>query len=202
MPILGGCLCLDLPTGVKIIGAIYIVAGLINFFGLAFINLVLWPLGMADEVIKMLKELMKENQDATNEIVNAFSNTTTSHTKKLDDFLEDIANHTDTAKIVFLILLVLAFLSVVTSSMLVHGVRRRRRGMLVPWLAQEVLHMVVGVAIIVLVFMLLGSIQEAWVFNAQMFVCILFQVFFFVVVVSQFQALGLIRMHEDEMCMK
>jgi len=202
MPILGGCLCFDLPTGVKIIGAIYIIFGLAYFFGLAFINLLLWPLGMADEVIKMIKEILSDSQSHANELASALTNETNQHINDFNQMLDNIASHIDTAKVFFLILLVLSFLSIITSSMLVHGIRRRRRGLLLPWLGQEVIHMLVALTIVVFVFVVLGSIQEAWVFNAQVFVCFLLEVFFFIVVLSQYQALGLIRMHNDEMCMK
>merc|ERR1719239_879430 len=121
--------------------------------------------------------------------------------EQMKQVIQAIDDYKPFFEIFFIVLLVVAFLSIVTSSMLIHGIRKARRGLLVPWCCQEVVHILLTLVIIVFDFVILGVTKAAWMSVIPSFVILILQFFFFLVVVSQFQALGLIRMH-DEMCMK
>lgn len=208
MAILGGCLCFDLPTGCKIIGVLYLVVAILNFIALGFVNLGLWVfhfiIDAVKEALKTQSEFagmtLKVKEDSSifagDEMIGASDDGKTI-TINTDD--EMIDKYIFIIKIVFLVFLILSFLSIVTSSMLIRAVKTARRGLLMPWVIQEVIHILVGVACIV---GLLVSIQAVWVWCVPFLVSLVFQVFFMVVVISQYQALGLLRMHDDEMRMK
>ncbi|XP_018016559.1 uncharacterized protein LOC108673266 [Hyalella azteca] len=225
MPILGGCLCFDLPTGSKIIGVIYLVSALLNSLMLTVVTLMLWVIDLLPQVLAMLETALLEGahqvQDGSHDAHDhgahdhgahehgsddyedsaEFRNGTDASVENIKEALEVLKSSVMAVKVAVLVLLVLAILSVITSSMLIHGVRKNSRSLLVPWLVQEVLHIVVFLAAVVVMFGLFGVHEVAWAIAVPLLVVMCVQVFFMCVVASQHQALGLIRMH-DEMCMK
>jgi len=200
MPVLGGFLCWDLAAGSIFIGTIWVIFGVFNTMTLAIVNLLLWALNMMDDIIQTLKVALTE-PEATDQPFKMINNATDGGAKEMNEFFDAISHHIDTAKIIFLILLVIAFLSVVTTSLMIHGVRKNYRGMIIPWLVQEVVHFLMCWAVIITVFVFLGPIREAWIFASSFVLSFALQVVAFLVVLSEYQALGLIRMHND-MCMK
>jgi len=219
MPVLGGCLCFDLPTGSKIIGGIYLFFALVSFLALAIVNLMIKAFDALDPIIALLKGLLVGNPDTNPELASLGRISLTSDSdgglpnfkvksedqkqreEELEAMLDMIDSYKEMFQTIFLVLLILSLLSIITSSLLIHGVRKARRGLLVPWMLQEIVHFVVGILLVAFVFVLLGSVKAAWVSVLPNLLILIIQIFFFVVVLSQFQALGLIRMH-DEMCMK
>lgn len=218
MPILGGCLCFDLPTGGKIIGGIYVFVAVIYTLVMVVLNLMIAAFDFLDEIMKLMTSLMAGTTGEGDQLLQLGGLTITSNDNNLPnvavkdedqiqreqaakEFQEMISSHVQIVKIVFIILLVLAILSVITSSMLLHGIRSKRRGLLVPWLLQEIIHVIINLIFIILIFVVLGAMKAAWITVIPSFVVMLVQIFFFVVILSQYQALGVLRMHED-MCMK
>lgn len=210
MPILGGCLCFDLPTGTKFIGVIYLLAAIINALALAFVNLMLWAMNILPQLLTLLNDSIKE-QETHNSKHDDFSgegsdypdytNSSSTNTEQLKEIVNALEYYSYGLMVLCLVLLALAILSIVSSSMLIHGVRKSRRGLLVPWILQEFIHILLALTLAVLMFVLFGAQSMSWTVVVPIILCCFIEVFFIIVVISQYQALGLIRMH-DEMCMK
>lgn len=111
--------------------------------------------------------------------------------------LELIMDNIDLVKIVIYILLGASLLIVITASMLIHGVRQNRRGLLIPFVIQDVINLLLLCAFAVLALVVLGTSMVIVIIVIVIFVVILIKVYFLMVVISQYQALGLIRMHEE-----
>ncbi|XP_042882201.1 uncharacterized protein LOC122259473 isoform X2 [Penaeus japonicus] len=111
--------------------------------------------------------------------------------------LELVLDHMDAVKLALYILLGISLLCVVTSSMLIHGVRRKRRGLLLPYIVQEVINIIVFIALIIGTFVILGTHKVVVSSMIGVIGGILIHLYFMLVVISQYQALGLIRMHEE-----
>jgi len=195
MPILGGCICFDLPTGCKFIGTLYTIVAVINTLAMAVVTALVFLLSNAsktvEEGLQVVVSTIKSWKTKSNGTESA----------KIEDFSQD-SNLVDYVQILVVVLLVTAFLSIVTSSMLISGTNKRRRFMLLPWVVQEVLHMIFGIAYVVAAFYALsdtGKIQ--WYFTTPVFVTMGLQIYFILVVISQFQALGMLSL-QDEMMMK
>ncbi|KAK7071675.1 hypothetical protein SK128_027433 [Halocaridina rubra] len=113
------------------------------------------------------------------------------------NILEMVMDHIETVKIVLYILLGLVLLCVITSSMLIHGVRRNRRGLLVPYIFQEILNVIALVAISIWGLVIFGTQYQIVSSVIGLFIGAFIHCYFALVVFSQYQALGLIRMHEE-----
>lgn len=200
MPILGGCLCFDLPTGCKIIGVLYLIGSIFNTLTLLIINCLVWLLDFAATFAALAADQMKDDSTELK-----FGDTTIDTgsigfgNDRNDEAAEAVKKGTFAVKIVFLCLLILAILAIVTSSCLIHGVKRQRRGLLLPWMMHECLHMLINLSIIITIFVFLGAIKHAWILASPFFGTFFIGLFFFTVVLSQFQALGMLQLHDDMM---
>ncbi|XP_047468648.1 uncharacterized protein LOC125024917 [Penaeus chinensis] len=110
---------------------------------------------------------------------------------------EVVLDHMDAVKLALYILLGVSLMCVVTSSMLIHGVRRKRRGLLLPYIVQEVINILVFLALIIGTLVILGTHRIIVSSVLGVVVGLLMHLYFMLVVISQYQALGLIRMHEE-----
>nr|XP_045608838.1 uncharacterized protein LOC123764771 isoform X2 [Procambarus clarkii] len=111
--------------------------------------------------------------------------------------LEIFRENIDLAKIVIYILFGTALLLVITSSMLIHGVRRNRRGLLVPFIIHDMINVIIFFGFAVVVLVVFGTHTVIISSAISIFAAILIQIYFLLVVISQYQALGLLRMHEE-----
>ncbi|KAG7172661.1 hypothetical protein Hamer_G006878, partial [Homarus americanus] len=91
----------------------------------------------------------------------------------------------------------MALVQIVTSSMLIHGVKHSRRGLLLPYLVITTIGILLCIIMGIVMFAVLGNASMIVSSAASMLVGAGLQVYFMLVVFSQYQALGLIRMHED-----
>lgn len=198
MPILGGCLCFDLPTGTKIIGGIYIFMSILCTLLLSIINIAVWGMGMIPKLMEMLDEIFDKGGDDSMEKEDP---TAKEYREQMRALVDLARKYIDGFQILLLVWLVLAILSLITSSMLIHGVRRRCRGYLLPWVIQEIVHIVLSISLMVFVFVIAGAIQWSWMVALPVVLGVGLSIFFILVVISQYQALELIRM-QDEICMK
>lgn len=208
MPILGGCLCFDLPTGTKIIGSLYLISAITSSLGLIGLNIILYGLGFASKILEMMEQAAQEAERDGNNMTFGGNNNDyvepqfeVQQQKQIRVIVDIIKKHFYFVQIAMLVLMCFAILSIITSSMLIHGVRKRCRCLLLPWVAQEFLNIFVGLAMTIITFILLGTAQLAWTLAVPFIVYIFIEIFFILVVISQYQALELIRM-QDEMCMK
>ncbi|XP_069982705.1 uncharacterized protein [Penaeus vannamei] len=103
----------------------------------------------------------------------------------------------EAVKLALYILLGVSLLCVVTSSMLIHGVRRKRRGLLLPYIVQEVINIIIFIVLIIGTLVIVGTHQIIVSAVVGVIGGILIHLYFMLVVISQYQALGLIRMHEE-----
>ncbi|KAF2363136.1 Protein of unknown function DUF4728 [Trinorchestia longiramus] len=177
---------------------------MINTLVYTIFSLMLWIMNFLPQLLSMLENALAQSQGdlsvESDDYDEIFFNRTEAD-EQIREAIEVLKDNVFPVKVAFLVLLALAFLSIITSSMLIHGVRKNSRGLLVPWLMQEVVHGILGLTLVILIFIVFGSHNIAWTTAIPIFACICIQIFFMLVVVSQYQALGLIRMH-DEMCMK
>lgn len=110
---------------------------------------------------------------------------------------ELVQAHITGVTIALYIVLALCILSVITSSMLIHGVKHNRRGLLTPFLIQEIVNVIVLAALIIWSLVIFEG-HETVVYSALGTTAFLgLHVYFALVIFSQYQALGLIRMHEE-----
>ncbi|KAB7499439.1 hypothetical protein Anas_01187, partial [Armadillidium nasatum] len=125
--------------------------------------------------------------------------------ERSEEVIEFIETHIETVKIILLIAVCQQLLDVICSSCLIHGIRRNRRGLLLPWAITHCLYLVIELSILVVYIVLLVYLSEFYSAilpsMAVLLIWMALHIYFILVVISQYQALGLIRMH-DEMCMK
>lgn len=125
--------------------------------------------------------------------------------KRSESIIDFIQEHGETVKILLLIAVCQQLIDVIFSSCLIHGIRRNRRGLLVPWIITHSIYVVIELFILVLYIVLLAYVSQFYgailPSIAMLLVWMALHIYCILVVISQFQALGLIRMH-DEMSMK
>lgn len=190
MPILGGCcFCLDLKVGTKIIGVLKLISALMNsiIFAVLLVMLVFLQVGVDTAKVTATSKttsVPSSQDDMTDE----------SAVEQMQKLMQE---HIGTVKIVLYVLLALAVVHVITSSMLIHGIRRNRRGLLLPYLVQETVALVVHIALIIAPLIVIGTMNVVVYSVLCIAVGVVVQVYFMLVVISQYQALGLIQMHEE-----
>lgn len=190
MPILGSCCgCLDLKVGTKIIGIINLIGAILTTLSMTGLLLMMMLVDVGVSASKSIHESHRSSLDPDDDYVDAHD-----HAQTMFELLQ--ANITY-VNIALYIMLGLAVLMIITSSMLIHGVRTDRRGLLLPFIVQEVVNIIVFIAIDIAVLVLFGA-QEAIIGMVLSVVggCLI-QIYLLLVVISQYQALGLIRMHEE-----
>jgi len=190
MPILSGCcFCFDLKVGTKFIGVLKLISALMNsimFAGL-LVMLVIMQVG-ASTAREMHKTSTSPSVDDDYENLNL----------EMDESaFELMQQHIGMVKLALYVLLGLAVLLIITSSMLIHGVRRNRRGLLIPYMIQESVALLVYIALAIAPLIAIGTYNPIVYFTLSVTGGILIHVYFLLVVFSQYQALGLIRMHEE-----
>ena len=192
MPILSNCcFCIDLKFGTKIIGILHLIVGLINSFIFARVTFILAGNGKDD--VKSLNggQLPPDYEDDIMEITNY-----------VGDIMEITKYLISIVSIIVYVIFAVCLLTVINSSMLIHGVRRNRRGLFVPYIFQEFITMIVIASLsiwIIVVFRAQGPIIGTVL---GLLTWVIIDIYFVLVVISQYQALGLIRTHEEEMSMK
>jgi len=81
--------------------------------------------------------------------------------------------------------------------MLIHGVKNDRRGLLLPYLCQEAFNIIVFFALFIWILVTFGTDIRVVGTALSMLGAVVLHIYFALVVFSQYQALGLIRMHEE-----
>jgi len=188
MPILSGCcFCLDLRVGSLIIGVLNLINALINslMFAILTIMMVFMNAGAKQTLREHDAAVFNEDEDYPAVQENE------------KQILEIIIAHIDLVTIALYILLGVSLLCVITSSMLIHGVRNKRRGLLLPFIVQEVINIIVFIGLMIGALVGLGT--HYIIVSGVMGVVggMLIHIYCMLVIISQYQALGLIRMHEE-----
>jgi len=214
---LGGCLCFDLPTGCKIIGTIYLICSIINTLSLLILNVMVWVLGMGKMIADGFEKVREsgthvniggvninvDDDYSSGAISGGGENVNLNLPGTIGEITGDKAQDAIfTVQVVCLCLLILVFMSLITSSMLISGTRNRRRGLLLPWIIQEVIHIIVGIFFVGIFFYFLGNQKAAWYLAGPFFVTVTCQFYFIFVVISQFQALRMLMVQDDNMMLK
>ena len=182
MPILSNCcFCIDLKFGTKIIGILHLIVGLINSFIFAHATFILAGNGKDD--VKSLNggQLPPDYED---------------------DIMEITKDLISIVSIIVYVIFAVCLLTVINSSMLIHGVRRNRRGLLVPYIFQEFIRIIVISSVIIWIIVVFRAQGPIIGTVLGLLTCLIIDIYFVLVVISQYQALGLIRTHEEEMSMK
>lgn len=192
MPILSGCcFFFDLKVGTKIIGVLNLIGALVNTLTLAgtLVMFVIMGLG-ADSVNKLSKAFEEKVDDYEDEYVDV-------REEQGPNIMEIFLDHISTVIIFLYILLAVCILMVITSSMLIHGVKNDRRGLLLPYLCQEAFNIIVFFTLFIWILVIFGTDIRVVGTALSMLGAVLLHIYFALVVFSQYQALGLIRMHEE-----
>ncbi|XP_076054785.1 uncharacterized protein LOC143033345 [Oratosquilla oratoria] len=187
MPILSGCCCFDLKVGTKIIGGLCVIGSIMCILGSAFMLVFLQ---------------IFHNALTSSEVDAAISNMDDDYVEAevqgiVERLLGMVTEHLGGVLIALYITLALSFLWLITSSLLLHGVRRNRRGFLVPWILEEAVILLLFIAIIIVCFVVYGVSVAVAIIVVGVVVTALVHLYYVLVVISQYQALGLIRMHEE-----
>nr|XP_027237946.1 uncharacterized protein LOC113829059 [Penaeus vannamei] len=185
MPILSGCcFCFDLKVGSTIIGALNLIGALVNsiMFAILLVMVALFGAGTR----KALEDPVFNEDDDYADVK-----------EEQKQAIELVLEHMEAVKLALYILLGVSLLCVVTSSMLIHGVRRKRRGLLLPYIVQEVINIIIFIVLIIGTLVIVGTHQIIVSAVVGVIGGILIHLYFMLVVISQYQALGLIRMHEE-----
>ncbi|KAG0720770.1 hypothetical protein GWK47_047818 [Chionoecetes opilio] len=148
---------------------------------------------LVDVGVQTAKHLEESHRSSLDEKSNDYMDTQ----DQPKNMFELIQEHMDYVRIALYIMLVLSLLTVITTSMLIHGVRRDRRGLLLPFMVQEVVNIIIFVAMDVTLLVLFGAQEAILGMVFSVLGGVLLQLYLLVVVISQYQALGLIRMHEE-----
>ncbi|XP_071527344.1 uncharacterized protein [Panulirus ornatus] len=189
MPILSSCcFCLDLRVGTKIIGALKLIGSLMSCIMCACTLVLLMFVGVGIEETRKSRPT-PDPLEADDDYIDI--------REQQENALEWLKDHIDMIKILLYIFLGLSLLLVITTSMLIHGVRRNRQGLLLPFIVQESIMLVVYVLLIILSLVSLGSKMPIIYCDITFVVSFVVDLYFLLVVISQYQALGLIRMHEE-----
>ncbi|XP_063848297.1 uncharacterized protein LOC135093233 [Scylla paramamosain] len=189
MPILGSCcICLDLKVGTKIIGILNLIGAIFSSLSMAISLVMVMFLDAGVSTAKAVNEIHRSRMNDDDYM------DTQDQPKQI---MELVQEHLSYVKIALYVMLALALLLIITSSMLIHGVRRDRRGLLLPFIVQQLVNIVVFVGLDIAVLVLFGAHKVIIGSVLSMLVGCLIQLYLVLVVVSQYQALGLIRMHEE-----
>lgn len=190
MPILGSCcICLDLKVGTKVIGILNLIGAIFSSISTAISLVMVLFLDTGVSLTKSLHELNRNRLNEDDDYMDTY--------EKPKQILELVQEHIGYVKVALYVMLALTLLLIITSSMLIHGVRTDRRGLLLPFIVQQLVNIVVFVALDITVLVLFGAHRVIIGSVLGMLVGCLIQLYLVLVVVSQYQALGLIRMHEE-----
>lgn len=74
---------------------------------------------------------------------------------------------------------------------------QKRRGLLLPYIVQEVINIIIFIALTIGALVILGTHRVVVSSVIGVIVGLFVHLYFMLVVISQYQALGLIRMHEE-----
>lgn len=189
MPLLSNCcFFFDLKVGTKIIGVIKLIGAIMTSLTLAvmlvFLLFVDSSVDLASNIHEVHRNSLKDDDYAD----------VGDQPKQIFDLVKE---HLSYVKIAFCIVLTLGLLSVITSSMLIHGVRRDRRGLLLPFITQEVLNIVIFIALDISVAVIFGVPDVLIGLVLGVAGGCIIELYFLLVVISQYQALGVLRMHEE-----
>ncbi|XP_068248754.1 uncharacterized protein [Palaemon carinicauda] len=192
MPLLRGCcFCYDLKVGSKIIGILSLVGALLNSLTLAGTLVIFVFLGLgADAVNTLSKHLEKAANDYEDEYVDVRED-------QPPTIMELFLAHITSVTIVLYVLLALCIFMIITSSMLIHGVKNDRRGLLLPFIGQEAVNAIVFLSLFIWILATFGTDTKVIGMAISILLGTLVRGYFALVVFSQYQALGLIRMHEE-----
>ncbi|XP_042215113.1 uncharacterized protein LOC121861445 [Homarus americanus] len=196
MPVLSGCCFIfDLKVGTKIIGILSLIGALLNSLTFAGVAVMLVFIGTATDSASQLHHFA--NTELHGSHLNEDDEYTDSWEEQVEGILELIKAHIQMVQILVYLMLAIALVQIVTSSMLIHGVKHSRRGLLLPYLVITTIGILLCIIMGIVMFAVLGNASMIVSSAASMLVGAGLQVYFMLVVFSQYQALGLIRMHED-----
>ncbi|KAK3885705.1 hypothetical protein Pcinc_010091 [Petrolisthes cinctipes] len=196
MPLLGNCcFFIDLKVGTKIIGSLKLIAAIINTIVLIGILLMLIVMGIG---VDAAKETHRISATTSSSFDDDYENINEDLSQS--DF-ELIQQNIGLVKAVLYVLLAMYTVLIITASMLIHGVRTNRRNLLLPYIVQEVISLLIFIGIAIAPLIAIGTFRIIVYFSLCVLGGIFIHIYFLLVVISQYQALGLIRMHE-EMSMK
>lgn len=190
MPILGSCcICLDLKVGTKVIGILNLIGAIFSSISTAISLVMVLFLDVGVSTAKTLHEIHRSRINEEDDYMD-----TQDQPKQI---MELVQEHISYVKIALYVVLALTLLLIITSSMLIHGVRTDRRGLLLPFIVQQLVNIMVFVTLDIAVLVIFGAHRVVIGSVLSMLVGCLIQLYLVLVVVSQYQALGLIRMHEE-----
>lgn len=196
MPMLSNCcFCLDLRVGCLIIGVLNLLNSIVMTltFAILAVMLVLTQTGAKAANDGSFKDLLAGLPGNASELFDDYADVADNDKAAMELVMENL----DVVKNVVLALLAVSVLLLIASSCLIHGVRNKRRGMLVPYMIQELINIAVFLGLIIINHVYLGSHEVAIYFSLSVGGGLLIHLYFLLVVISQYQALGLIRMHEE-----
>jgi len=176
--------CIQLQTGVLIIGVLHLILALLGAFVSAILLTLssVWVSGVADGVLNQAIQGIKEGlQQADDESRAAFNQT-------LDTFAglsnDDVGAAKIAVVVVTAILLVLCIFWIITCSLLIHGARKGKPGLLMPWyivtaigicfsviqIVQQFINLQIGAAIGGIFGVIIGCylLVVVWSFRAQL----------------------------------
>lgn len=193
MPILSSCcFCFDLKVGTKIIGILALIGSLLSSLALAGMVVMFVFLGVGVDTAHKLSN-SHQPSPSHDSLDDDYADIRT----EAKNMMELIVDQISTVTVVLYILLALCLLCVVTSSMLIHGVKRNRRGLLVPYIIQEALNVIALISVDIWLLVVFGTDMRIISLGLSLAGGFLVHLYFGLVVISQYQALGLIRMHEE-----
>lgn len=205
MPILGNCcFFLDLKVGTHIIGALCLISAIMNTLTFVMPAVAIGLIsGGTDEVHTAVhKEVNKPFDFGDDDDYADANEVAQANLEGTAEIMDTIKNHVDTVKVVCYCLLFFSLFCLIAASMLIHGVKRNRRGLLLPWIVLECVKTLLFFIAPITLLALFGGNEVIIYTSLSFFVAIGLEVYFILVVISQYQALGIIRMHNDEINMK
>jgi len=199
MPILKNCcVFIDLKVGTMIIGVLTLITALINTLSWAIVCVMMTWLqagtSLATSVAKAapVDAYGSKDDDYTDSTEYKQANKDASVA-----VMEFVHMHVSLANGLCYFFLVLALVLVIVDSMLIHGVKNNRRGLLFPFIIAEAVKTVILLIVAITLLSLFSGVETIVYMAISLFVGVGVEIYFILVVVSQYQALGIIRMHDE-----
>lgn len=211
MPVLRNCcVFIDLKVGTKIIGVICLLSSLMNTLMWAIMCVMISFVSAGANVGNDIIQSQPSNAGAGGGSSFSFGaddddeytdvagdKFKADNADAMKDIMDVFTKSMDTVKVVCFCLLTYSLLLLIVASMLIHGIRRNRRGLLAPWIILECGKTLIFLIGAITLFAIFGGNEIIVYTGLSMFAAVGLEIYFILVVVSQYQALGIIRMHDE-----